>query len=303
MAIDGPDPPGHLWTALVGPFFAGYAVVLLATRSFLPVHALILGSALVLVYVPRLRPWMKPILPFFLFGVAYDAMRFVTPLARELVTVHVAEPYHLELALFGVTLDDGTRVVPTTYFAQHTNVAVDLATAFAYFAYLGETLLVALWLLAYDRPLLRRYAWAFFTLCIASLVTYHLYPAAPPWYVEQYGLGPAVLHAPASAARLADIDVRLGMSLFRDFYAHSTNVFGAIPSLHAADPLLAWLYARRHLAPGPYARWHWVFGAFWVLVCFAAVYLRHHYVIDVLAGWLYALVAYAIIEGIAARRG
>jgi membrane-associated phospholipid phosphatase len=63
----------------------------------------------------------------------------------------------------------------------------------------------------------------------------------------------------------------------------------AFPSLHAAVSLVALLYAWRHL------RW-W----FWVLLPFVAglwvstIYLRHHYAVDLLAGWLLAPLARAI---------
>ncbi|MEK7706026.1 MAG: phosphatase PAP2 family protein [Myxococcota bacterium] len=292
----------RLLTFVVGPTFGAYLLLVVATGHFMVAHAVIVGAALVLIYVPRLRPWMTLLLPFFLFGVTYDAMRFVVPLARELIPVQVAGPYRLELALFGVPGTGATPMLASAFLAQHTHVAIDLVTAFAYLFYFAQTFLVAFWLLWRNRPLLARFGWTYLALNFAGFVTYFLYPAAPPWYVEQYGLGPVVLDAPASAARLADVDAHLGISLFRSFYAQSANVFAAIPSLHAADPLLAWLYVRLHLHDGPHARWHWTFGAFWLLVCFGAIYLGHHYVIDVVLGSAYALVAYLAAQALARRR-
>lgn len=63
----------------------------------------------------------------------------------------------------------------------------------------------------------------------------------------------------------------------------------AFPSLHAAVSLLALVYAWRYL------RW-----LFWVMVPFAlglwvsTVYLRHHFVVDLFAGWALVPVAYVI---------
>jgi membrane-associated phospholipid phosphatase len=60
----------------------------------------------------------------------------------------------------------------------------------------------------------------------------------------------------------------------------------AFPSLHAAVSLLALVYAWRHLR-----------GAFWLLLPFvlglwvSTIYLRHHYFVDLAAGWLLAPVA------------
>jgi membrane-associated phospholipid phosphatase len=118
-----------------------------------------------------------------------------------------------------------------------------------------------------------------------------LFPTAPPWYVAQYGLGPAHMDAVASAAGTARFDAIFGIHYFASFYARSKDVFGAMPSLHVAYPTVVML-AVWNVRP----RWVRVFAASFVaLMAFAAVYLNHHYVLDVLAGLLTAVVAYGII--------
>jgi hypothetical protein len=46
--------------------------------------------------------------------------------------------------------------------------------------------------------------------------------------------------------------------------------------------------------------WRWFAGAatFAGLIAFGAIYFRHHYVLDILAGAAYALVSYAVVTGI-----
>ncbi len=67
----------------------------------------------------------------------------------------------------------------------------------------------------------------------------------------------------------------------------------AFPSLHAAVSLLALAYAWRHLRP-----------AFWVLLPFvlglwvSTIYLRHHYFVDLAAGWLLAPLAFWLAPGL-----
>jgi membrane-associated phospholipid phosphatase len=116
--------------------------------------------------------------------------------------------------------------------------------------------------------------------------------------VAQYGLGPANLSAVPSAAGAARFDALLGWHYFQGFYTRSHNVFGAMPSLHAAYPTVVLLSV--WTVPRWWARA--AAGAFAVLVAFAAVYLDHHYVLDVVAGVTIALVTYAVVWRILQRR-
>jgi hypothetical protein len=148
------------------------------------------------------------------------------------------------------------------------------------------------------RRLLARFGWTFLLMNIVGFATYYVYPAAPPWYVADYGLGPANLAARSSAAGAARWDAITGIPYFAGFYGRSADVFGAIPSLHVAYPLLTYLHGRE-------LRKRWLdvasFGLF-LLVSFAAVYLNHHYVLDVLLGVLYTLVAWGIDLALERRR-
>jgi len=74
--------------------------------------------------------------------------------------------------------------------------------------------------------------------------------------------------------------------------AGSYNLVAAVPSLHAAWPVIGLLVIRKHGLP------HWLFGAQALQalgVAFAVVYAGEHYAVDVLAGVIYALVAWWIL--------
>jgi membrane-associated phospholipid phosphatase len=64
-------------------------------------------------------------------------------------------------------------------------------------------------------------------------------------------------------------------------------VFGAIPSLHVVYPMLALLYGFR------LPRFRLVAGAYLFLVCLSAVYLNHHYILDILIGFALGLAVMA----------
>ena len=97
--------------------------------------------------------------------------------------------------------------------------------------------------------------------------------------------------APSAGGGLR-FDELLGTHVFQNAYGHSIEVFGALPSLHVAYPMLAMLLVLRTAA----LQWaRWPVSVYALIMCFSAVYLQHHYVIDVLLGVVYAVIAAAIV--------
>src|SRR5262249_45647695 len=87
-------------------------------------------------------------------------------------------------------------------------------------------------------------------------------------------------------------DALLGTHLFDHMYSRSVEVFGAIPSLHAAYPALAAILVFRTAE----LRWaRWPAAGYAAVMWFSAVYLQHHYVIDVVLGVAYAAIAAAAV--------
>jgi len=259
------------------------------------VFAIVAGA---LGWSPASRRLLRGLFPFLLFGMAFDLSRLLRPLLVH-VTVHVEEPYRLEQALFAWSTDAGL-VTPNEYFAIHNAAWLDLVTGSAYILYLYLAVAFAAYLALFRNDelgqlLLHRYGWAFFVLNVMGIATYYLYPAAPPWYVAAKGLGPADLSTPPHAAAALRWDALTGLDYFSGFYARGASVFGAIPSLHAAYPMLMFLNVRLLRK-----RWLTVcsFG-FFALVCFSAIYLQHHYIIDVVLGALYALAAHVLLSALA----
>jgi membrane-associated phospholipid phosphatase len=84
----------------------------------------------------------------------------------------------------------------------------------------------------------------------------------------------------------------MGLAYFTGFYGRSSDVFGAVPSLHIAYPLLMIIegWSRRHIG----LRIGLV--AFYAWMCCAAVYLDHHWVVDIVLGSLYTLIVAAAMR-------
>jgi membrane-associated phospholipid phosphatase len=105
---------------------------------------------------------------------------------------------------------------------------------------------------------------------------YVLFPAAPPRLVLVYeftrnlqGYHQVFSNLSARAFDLLPVDSR-----------------AAFPSLHAATSLVALVYAHRYVRA-----WFWVLLPFTLGLWVSTIYLRHHYFVDLLAGWALAPLA------------
>jgi hypothetical protein len=238
------------------------------------------------------------VLPFILTGVLYDSQRYWGKAVRGIP--HIAEPYMLERALFGIPSPNGTLTL-NEWFGLHLHPVLDFIAGAAYLTFIGIFILMAAYFtrlihLGSDfgpNPSRRKWsgrapAWSFFVVNVLGFATWFLYPAAPPWYVDLYGLDTVLLDVPMNPARTLRFDALFGTSFFTGMYDAGSNPFGAIPSLHISYPVMSVVFAMRLKR----------FRAFTIIfssqVAFAAVYLNHHYVIDVLLGVLYGLVGAAI---------
>lgn len=242
-------------------------------------------------YNERTRRFLKYFFPFMLTGIVYDSMRYYYWRGIE-GHIHIAEPYYLEKALFGIN-EGGKILSPNEFFQIHTWMAADFLCGLSYLIFVAWYLSAA-FILYFARcyNVLRAFGWCFFLVNVLGFITYYIYPAAPPWYVIEYGLGPAKMFIGATPSAAVRFDRLLGTHFFDAMYGNSVDVYGAIPSLHVAYPLLvAWaaLVVKKLRAP--------TIG-FYFLMCFSAVYLQHHYIIDIAFGTLYSLVALIVVRSV-----
>ncbi len=242
--------------------------------------ALAYGSA-------RTRGLFLATYPLALLGLAYDVMRYVKDVGVSSARVHVCDLRAIDAALFGRpdwTVHDWFQAHPTPW--------LDRICAVPYGTFLFATVGFALLLYARaPRDAALRFGWTFFAVSIMGFVTYHLYPAAPPWYFHTHGCAVDLAAHASEGPNLARVDAWLGVRFFSGLYGRASDVFGCVPSLHVAYPLLIALEGWRWLRPLGKA----CAIGFAAWMSFAAVYLDHHWVIDVVLGWLYCTVAYAIV--------
>jgi len=230
------------------------------------------------------------VLPLGFVGLLYDAMRFVKNVGLSESTVHLCDLRNLEMKFFGLN-SNGVRVTLHDWAQAHALPALDVFFAIPYGVFIYSVFGFAVFLLVKDYRASLRFTWGFFFLNLLGFLTYHVYPAAPPWYFHKFGCVVDLQAHASPGPNLLRVDTMMGIGYFTGFYGRSSDIFGAMPSLHVAYPLLM-------LIEGWKGRpvWARVALAVWYLwMCSAAVYLDHHWVIDIVLGSIYTwVVAFAM---------
>lgn len=151
---------------------------------------------------------------------------------------------------------------------------------------------IAIALRTVRKPRLITFIYTFGCMNFAAVVTHLIYPTAPPWYFAKHGTAPANYAMKGDPAVLARVDAITGSQFFTRMYRDGGKVvFGTWPSLHAA-----WPYLMAVFRPLPASRsWRFLLYFYVVWVWWAAMYLQHHYLADLLGGALYAELAYYFV--------
>ncbi len=156
---------------------------------------------------------------------------------------------------------------------------LDVLANLTYFSHFIIPVALSIWLYRKRKALYWPLLTAFLGLCYAGFLSYVLFPAAPPWWATQQGY--------LQGQEAVSLD---GFLLSPADMARTPNPFAAMPSMHCAFPLywalvVTWLWPPKSLA---------LWGVT-VAVAFSVVYLGHHYVVDVVAGLGYGLVAFVVV--------
>ncbi len=294
----GDAPPARLGAAALlapAPFIGWFALSLGAGERRWELAAAAVAAPLLAYGSAERRRLFLRAYPLTLVGIAYDAQRLLGGLGLSPERVHACDLRDLDRGIARLVGAGGAALPELAQ--RHGAPAADLLAAVPYGTFLLVAVGYALYV-AWSAPgALARYAWSFLALNLLAFATYRIYPAAPPWYVLAHGcaVDPSVL--PSEGPSLARVDQLLGTPYFHAFYARSRDVFGAVPSLHVAYPLLVLLDAwRRHRGAG-----RALAATYVVWMAFSAVYLAHHWVIDVLLGAAYAVLAFTVVRLFADR--
>lgn len=202
------------------------------------------------------------------------------------LTVHYLPQLDLERILPGP--------LPTVWLQEHlyrgSTGPLEVFALVMYLSHFVVPLLVGFALAMSKRG--RAFASLMFTILTAAAlgeITFVLAPTAPPWLAAEHGLLPGVHHL------LKETLYGVHLTKIGDFIGDPTkyDITAAVPSLHAAFPIICLLVVRKYGLPG------WMTLALalnFVGVVFSIVYLGDHYLVDAIAGVLYAFAAWRLVE-------
>ena len=184
-------------------------------------------------------------------------------------------------------------LTPNEFFAAHNCKIMDFLAGCFYLCWVPLPIVFGLYLyFSRSTSVYIHFAIVFLLVNLLGFAIYYIHPAAPPWYVALHGFE-AIEGTPGDVAGLGRFDDMTGLGIFNALYARNSNVFAAVPSLHSAYTLIAFVYALLCRAP---KGWTITLAIVTSGIWFTAVYSSHHYIIDVLLGIATALLGIALFE-------
>jgi hypothetical protein len=280
---------------IAGGIMIAYLVLSYFVIGFRPEQVFISGLFFVLYTVSKkTRNFVLTLLPFIVFWVIFDYMKAFPNFKFN--TVHIGDLYTLEKKFFGVNYQ-GAIHTWNEYWELNRTVFLDVINGFFYLCWMPVPISFAAYLFTKNRKAALEFCLTFLLTNFVGFIGYYGYPAAPPWYIHYHGLDFNAA-TPGNVAGLAGFDRFFGVSIFHGLYSKSSNVFAAMPSLHAAYVVVSVFYAfKKNVAAG----WKIFLVIVMLGTWFAAIYTNHHYILDVLVGILCALIGVTIFQQILLR--
>ena len=212
-------------------------------------------------------------------------------------TVHIADLYNFEKHLFGIRFQN-KLLTPNEYWRINGITFLDIISGIFYLCWIPVPLAFGAWLFFKHRKQFLLFSLTFVLVNFLGFIIYYLYPAAPPWYIQYNGF---TFHpgTPGNTAGLAKFDAYFHAGIFKSIYAKGSNVFAAMPSLHSSYPLIVLYYGLKNRL----GLINLFFALVMVGIWFSAVYLSHHYILDVLAGILCAAIGITLFNLLYSKAG
>jgi hypothetical protein len=233
-------------------------------------------------FIGRIKQFLQDWIPVLLLLFGYEYLRGVVPFLTKYVNIWPM--IRADELLFGYL---PTIKLQASLFDGVTLHWYDYMAVTLYISHFVIPMVVAFIFWIYDRKIFKSFTMTFLLLSYLAFFTFILFPAMPPWMASNQGYIPPLkkIMDQVMASFAHPIDVP---SVYRFFGA---NLVAAVPSLHAAYPLLIFLFLHKKFKSWALLSLPYVFG-----VWFAVMYLGEHYAIDVIIGIIYACVAYLTIS-------
>ena len=254
-------------------------IVFLLEPSFPTPDKLLVFLTFVFMAVNQALPMLKRLLPFVAILLAYESFRGLAPHLNSNVNFEFMPA--ADKLLFGElptkTLQDWLWFGQVRWY--------DFVFYFPYLLHFVLPIILALIVWKTRPQQYWRFVTSFLVVSYMAFLCFLAFPAAPPWMASNLGYIDPVQRISS------DVWFAFGLSDFPSFYnAISPNPVAAVPSLHAAWAILFCFFVFKLFGN----RWGMVSTVYPLLIFVGTVYQGEHYVIDVIVGIIFAIVAYVV---------
>lgn len=234
-------------------------------------------------FIGRVRKFLKEWILFVWFFLGYELLRGLLSYIGK--NANILPMINIDKSIFGFI--PTIKLQSLLYNPVHLAWYDYLATLF-YLCHLVVPLLVGFYFWSKDRNFFRRFALAILVLSYAAFVTYIIFPAAPPWIASSLGYIPRVTGIiGVVTSRFLQTN-----TFFPLIYSLAGgDSFAAMPSLHAAFPLMVFFFLFKWSKKAGILFIPYVLG-----VWFSVIYLGEHYFIDVVMGIVYSVVIFLVLN-------
>jgi len=249
---------------------------------------IILSILIVFAFLTRTqKDFFKDWLIFLAVIYFFDTMRGLIfyGIGRLNLPVYCEYVFKIEKDLFGG--------IPSLFLQQtllkNSNISwLEKGLTIIYGTHFLAFLLVGFYFWLKDKYFFKLFKMSFYLLLLIGIGSYALVPTAPPWMAaDLFGLFPKLFHFNLHVFTMFIPD------LTSDF---AVNPVAAMPSLHAAFPLLCaillWKKIKYKSLP---------FALYTLIIFFTIIYTGDHYLTDILAGVIIALLSFFLALGISKR--
>lgn len=266
-------------------YFLGIVIVVAAVflyhRMSLPPDQFFVLVLILSLLVGKAGQFLKDWIPFIFLVLLYDYLRGAVPHLSVL-------PHISPMINFGQNTKGFNFAVELQkyYFTLGNFQWYDYGAVFLYMIHFIVPLTLALYFWVNDKKLFKQYTWALVILSYLALVTFIVFPAAPPWWASVAGYLPRVDKIyDAITATLPQ-----AFPIPTIYQIIPPNFVAAVPSLHGAYPVLTFLFLYKKF--GESAFWSLIYVG---LVWLSSLYLGDHYSPDLIIGAAYAGFTYWLV--------
>lgn len=229
--------------------------------------------------------WLRDWGPLLVLLLTYDISR---GWARSIQPPHIQELIDFDRTLFGGEL-------PNVWLQEklYDPDAIhwwDVLASVVYMSHFVASLIVAVVLYLNSRGTWAAFMRRWLLLTGMTLVTYFLYPAAPPWWASRFGY--VTEHVERMSGRGWHAIGLDGASRLLDMGVGMSNPTAAMPSLHSGWAAMIVAFFLPRVAK----KWWPLLLAYPLAMTFTLVYTGDHYIVDVLVAWTYVAISCLVVS-------